>query len=245
MARKSNGIVSVDELKKLFPRHSKSMTRLELEALQAAENDPEFEGYELINALLDNKDITDKFRCSFIQYINAVRFSAYTIGGSVSAVEAYTRVFSDRDFVKERKDKPYSSNEYKALTSAASNYSNSPLVRAVLEREASAVYLKYRGTFDEAMEVLKSEMHDANLSKDRIMAADRLAFHIKRPETLKIQAEVTHNGGPDLSEQVREQLELMMNNQQKMLSSGVDLREVQKIGINFEVQDAEIIDVEQ
>jgi hypothetical protein len=181
---KKDSLLTTEHLQKLFPKKKSDITNAELLRIRRSMDDPEFDGYDLVQSLIDNQDVMNLHRCSFAQYTSAVKFCAYTMGGNVSAKDAYIRTFGHRDFVKDKVDLDKNSNKGKELSSAASRYSNSPLVQELARRESIAIYLSYRKQVHDAFGVLEDEMHNAPLSKDRIMAADRYIVHAKPPENM-------------------------------------------------------------
>ena len=239
---KKDSLLTTEQLQKLFPKKKSDITNAELLRIRRSMDDPEFDGYDLVQSLIDNQDVMNLHRCSFAQYTSAVKFCAYTMGGNVSAKDAYIRTFGHRDFVKDKMDLDKNSNKGKELSSAASRYSNSPLVQELARRESIAIYLSYRKQVHDAFGVLEDEMHNAPLSKDRIMAADRYIVHASPPEIIQIKANVNHNVDDSIQGKLDSQMSSMLENQYKMLKAGMDLNIVQQIGINFDVQDAEIID---
>ena len=240
---KKDPLLDVETLRKAFGNKKINITEEDYKLIKASAEDYEFDGYTLVDSLLDNKDIIIKFRINFTQYLQAIKFCAYLVGGKEPAYSAYAKAFADREFVQERINDSIGSEGYKQLASAASRYANYPYVKEIIRLEANSIYLSYRKEFGDAVDVLATEMKTAAYSKDRIAAADKLLTHIKPPETLKIEANINHNS-IGLHEQIQNQLEALMVNQQRMLDNGIDLKEVQRIGVNFDVIDM-VVDDEQ
>ena len=239
---KKDSLLTTEHLQKLFPKKKSDITNAELLRIRRSMDDPEFDGYDLVQSLIDNQDVMNLHRCSFAQYTSAVKFCAYTMGGNVSAKDAYIRTFGHRDFVKDKMDLDKNSNKGKELSSAASRYSNSPLVQELARRESIAIYLSYRKQVHDAFGVLEDEMHNAPLSKDRIMAADRYIVHARPPEIIQIEANVNHSTGVDVQSSIMEQLESLASRQKQMFDSGISIEQIQKLGIKTEVIDVEIDD---
>ena len=124
--------VTLEELQKTFPARAKTLTQEAVDIINESTNDPEFQGESLLDAANTYQYVLQGKKASIIEYLNALKFCSYLITYEDSSTKAYIRVFSNRDFVKNRMDLPTESNEYKALVSAASRYRQSKLVVEIL-----------------------------------------------------------------------------------------------------------------
>lgn len=236
--------VTVEELQKLFPKKKNTITEETAEIINKTINDPSFNGYSLMQTLVDYQGVMYNNKGSIGDYINAIRFCSFLENESDSTVKAYIKTFSHRDFVKERMDADFESVGYRELTSAASRYRKSPMVRAILTQADVPLYLLFRGYTYKAVEVLAETMQKAKLDRDRINAAKELLAAVKPPENMKIELGVGPNQEAiDLNAQLSRQLAESVAMQRKMLEAGMDFSEATRLNIQLnDVEEAEVID---
>ena len=99
----------------------------------------------------------------------------------------------------------------------------------------------FQGARYRAVAVLAREMTDAEYSKDRIAAADKLLTHVKPPENQKIELDIGMTSeAKSITASLMDQLAVMATQQRRLLEAGADIRSVQKLGIQAEVIDAEV-----
>lgn len=237
---KKDPLLDVESLRKVFNNKKIKITDEDYNLIKQSAEEYEFDGYSLVDSLLDNKFLIEKFKINFTQYIQAIKFCAYLVGGKEPAYKAYAKAFSDREFVQERINAPANSEEMKQITSAATRYSNTPYVKELIRLEANSIYLSYRKEFNDAINVLANEMQTAHFSKDRIAAADKLLTHIKPPETLKVDMGIEIKENTAL-QQFNDQLAMLVSSQRSHLESGnVTLKELG----SMKVKNEEIIEAE-
>lgn len=244
LVKKDKTEISVDRLKQMFPQRKNTITEELANYIDQANNSEDFSGDEFLDTLVSYRDVMLNGSYSIKEYVTAVKFCAYLIAENDNTVEAYKRARAEDDFVKERVGSKAGSKEYNALTSAASRYRQSRLVRELLTVSQMPLYLMFQGERYRAVEVLANEMSEAAYSKDRIAAADKLLSHVRPPENLQVELEV----GPskeavDLGTQLSKQLAESVALQRKMLDAGVDLKEATKLGIKLnDTIDAEVVE---
>ena len=131
-----------------------------------------------------------KARAPLPDYLNAIRFCAYIMTNSSNYTEAYKKVFSDRDFVKNRLTALKSSPQYSELTSAASRYRRTKLVTDILTVSQVPLDLMFTGHRYKAISVLANVMETAKLDRDKVNAAKELLAATKGPDSVKIELDV-------------------------------------------------------
>ena len=100
----------------------------------------------------------------------------------------------------------------------------------------------FQGARYKAVALLAREMEDAAYSKDRINAADKLLGHVRPPENMDIELKIGPNAeAVSIQDELSGQLALLASNQKKLLEAGMDIRDVQKTGVDL---NTEPIDVE-
>jgi len=234
--------VTIDELKVKFPHKKNTITQEVCDLINASQNDPEFNGAELIDTMVTYQNVMQKNSGSIVQYLDAIKFCAYLESEGDNFTEAYKRTFHNRDFVRQRMDVPTDSKEYKELTSAAARYRRSPMVKEILTQSDMPLHLMFGGSRFKAVAVLASEMENADYAKDRINAADKLLTHVKPPENMSIELGIGISAeGQTMQQMLDKQLAELAYNQRQILLGGGELNKVQKLGVNLnEVIEAEV-----
>lgn len=236
--------ITADKLKELIPQRKGSITDELAEMIDKANSSPDFNGDEFLSTLISYRDVMLRGSYSLKEYVTAVKFCAYLLSENDNTIEAYKRARADDEFVKERIGAPAGSSDYNMLSSAASRYRQSKLVRELLTVSQMPLYLMFQGERYKAVEVLATEMQTAAYSKDRISAAKELLTHVKPPENLQVELEVgPSQEAKSMQESLSEQVAHTIAMQQKLLAAGVELKDVQKLGIKTdEVIEAEVED---
>jgi hypothetical protein len=180
-------------------------------------------------------------KASIGEYLTAVRFCAYMMTNGENYTEAYKRAFWDREFVQNRLNTPSGSAEYAELTSAASRYRRSKLVVDILTLSQVPLDLMFTGVRYKALGVLADRMENAKLDKDKIAAADTLLKHTT-PKDNKLELNIGI-GNTDAITSLNDQLAALAKRQQSLLSSGLSLQEVQRLGVKLSSNE-DAIDVE-
>lgn len=243
IVKKAVPVITVEELKEKFPAKKNTINEETVKLINDAMNDPQFSGEEFLNTMLDYQNVLATSSASFREYINAIKFCAYLESTDFNITEAYKLARATDEFVKERMFAPTDSSEYKELTSTASRHHKSPLVRNILMQSDMPLYLMFQGARYRAVAVLAREMTDAEYSKDRIAAADKLLTHVKPPENQKIELDIGMTSeAKSVTASLMDQLAVMATQQRRLLEAGADIRSVQKLGIQAEILDVEVND---
>lgn len=232
--------LTVDKMKDMFPQRKGTITQETVDLLNAANGDPSFNGDEFVENLISYRDIMLNNSYSMKDFITAMKFCAYLEAEGDNYTEAYKRARGDDEFVKERVGAPSGSKAYNELSSTASRYRKSMIVRKILTAADMPLYLMFQGARYKAVAVLEREMQSAAYSKDRISAADKLLTHVKPPDNLQVELEVGPNQeAKDLSKQISEQLAHSVAMQKQLIAAGVPLEEAQRLGLKEDVIDVE------
>ena len=159
--------ITVDLLKQKFPAKKQTITEETVALINAALEDPEFDRTMFLNQLADYQSCMIDANASMNEYINAIKFCAY-IESCSTLTEAYKRARSNDEFVLQRWNAEPGTREYADLSSAASRYRKTKLVRQILTQSDMPLYLMFQGERYKAVAVLAKEMQTAQYSKDRI-----------------------------------------------------------------------------
>jgi len=240
-----SGKITVEYLQQKFPKKKNTITDETVELIQATIEDPLFNGYNLIDAMMDYEKAMYDGKASINDYINAIKFCSYLEGDNSTIIDAFKYTFSKNEFVRERMNEPSGSTGYNELSTAASRYRKRPLVKTILTRANMSLYLMFQRETYDAVKVLSEEMHDAPMSKDRIAAADKLLTHVKAPEELTVDLNVsTGEEAKSAMDNLFAQMAVAAMESKKRVESGENINDVQKINVNINSEPDEVIDAE-
>ena len=233
--------ITLQQVQKAMPSRKGSITQEAVDLINKVRSEPEFQGEDLITTLITYEGAMVGAKASIGEYIAAVRFCAYMMTNGENYTEAYKKAFWDREFVQNRLSAATSSQEYSELTSAASRYRRSKLVVDILTLSQVPLDLMFTGVRYKALGVLADRMENAKLDKDKIAAADTLLKHTA-PKDSKLELNIGI-GNTDAITSLNDQLTALAKRQQNLLSSGLSLQEVQKLGVKL-TQEADPIEAE-
>ena len=234
------GLITLEEVKHAIPSKKNVITQEAVDIINSSFSDPEFQGESLLQTAATYDSILKGAKSSVPEYLNAIRFCAYMMTNNSNYTEAYKKVFSDRDFVKERVDAPTSSPKYTELTSAASRYRRTKLVVDILTQSQVPLDLIFTGKRYKAIGVLAEVMENGRYDRDRINAAKELLAATKGPESVKMELDVGVSESSAV-QQLNDQLATVATRQKELLESGA--YKLNEFG-SMTVKDSEAIDGE-
>ena len=182
--------LTIEQVKKDMPLKKGIITQDAVDIINASLNDPEFQGESLVQTAAIYEAVLRGARASIPEYLNAIRFCAYMSTNSSNYTEAYKKVFSDREFVRLRRDLPTDDPRYGELTSAASRYRRTKLVTDILTASQVPLDLIFTGHRYKAIGVLADVMENGKYDRDKINAAKELLAATKGPDNVKIELDV-------------------------------------------------------
>lgn len=233
--------ISVVDLRQAFPEKKDTVTQELADMINQIQTDPDgaIEGF--MNTLVEYQGVMKQCGASMKEYIKAVKFCAHLEAEDYNIVEAFKKSRWNDEFIRSRIDAPTDSSKYKELTSAASRYHKSPLVKQILLQSDMPLYLMFQGARYKAVSVLVNEMESAVYSKDRISAADKLLTHVKPPENSKVELEIgVSQETKTLQQSLEEQLARVTEMQLQRLAAGDSIGDIQRLGVKTEIIEAEI-----
>ena len=235
-------VITVEELKKVFPKRKESITEELVEIVNEANTNPFFSNDEFMETVLTYRDVMEKNKASIKDYLVAIKFCAYLESEDYNITEAFKKSHSHRDFVKDRWDVPTNSKEYKELTSAASRYrQRSPLVRQILTQSQIGLHLMFQGETYRAVNVLSDIMVNGKSEIARVAAAKELLANVKPPENTKIELDIGIKNNEAMMDLTSQLAEFATNSIELLKSGNVDLK---VLGAMRTKQDENIIDGE-
>lgn len=225
--------LTVEELRQKFPAKKNTITEETVALINEALDEPGFDDALFMTHLMDYQSCMIEAGAGMEEYIMAMKFCAY-LEAEDSLTEAFKKARAKTKFVRERLNAPSDSVAYNELSSAASRYRKTKIVRQILTQSDMPLYLMFQGARYQAVALLAREMNTASLSKDRIAAADKLLLHVKPPENIQVELGVGPNkDAKEMMADLNAQIAGLVMNQRSMLEAGVDLSMAQKTGIKL------------
>ncbi|OOF31896.1 hypothetical protein, partial [Salinivibrio costicola] len=164
-------LITLDDMKKAMPSKKNVITQEAVDIINASRTDPEFQGESLLQTASVYEAVLKGTRASVTEYLNAIRFCAYMMTNGSSYTKAYSKVFAERDFVKNRVNLDHDDPKYGELTSAASRYRRTKLVSDILTASQMPLDLLFTGERYKAIGVLANIMQKGKYDRDKINAA--------------------------------------------------------------------------
>ena len=212
--------VTLEDIKRALPQKKRYVTEEAVDIINRSLTEPEFQGESLLKSAATYETLFNSSRTTIPEYLNAIRFCAFlTSNENATFTEAYSRVFCERDFVKQRIDLDSTDPKYCELTSAASRYRRSKLVVDILTASQVPLDLIFTGARYKAIGILADIMETGRYDRDRINAAKELLAATKGAENVKIELDIGIKEDSAVK-QLNDQLAQMAARQKEMLESG-------------------------
>lgn len=234
-------VMTVEKLVSTFPHKKSTINQQTVDLINTAVDDVTFDGYSFENSLIEYRKVMDRRSGSISDYINAVKFVAYLESGYTD-IDAYRSAFAHRDLVKKSMGKKSTEPEYTNVLTSANRFKRSPMVVDIMTLSDVPMSIIHQGYRNEAVGVLRDEMFNARLPKDRIDAADKLLKNTPQAERTMSQIDIGFS--EDAQSQIDKtnvQLHDIAMNQKKLFEQGLSIGEIQKIHMKKEEK---AIDVE-
>lgn len=166
-------------------------------------------------------------------YINAVKYVSHKLLGKTN-IDSYRATFPQRydSFVKQDK----TSTEIAGFVAA---YNRTKLVNLILEQTIIPSWIMNQDLYQKALNTQASLMVSARSEKVRCDAANSILTHLKRPETTKLELDMTVKEDSALSA-LRESTLALVAQQKQMLQAGMlDAKELAETGLVIEGETAD------
>jgi hypothetical protein len=199
-----------------------------------------------INKLLEEPELRDSFRETLLSYgsvmndgkfkitsyIEACRYVSYKLLGS-SSLEAYIKTFPER--YQKLLDEGAPDGH---VHSYASMYNKNMLVNKIFEQTLVPTHVLNADVYQKAINVQAYLMVNADSEKVRTDAANSLLNHLKKPETSKVQLDISYKEDKTL-EDLRATTQALVEQQRRLLEEKViNAKDVaEAVIISSEVED--------
>lgn len=186
-----------------------------------------------INAISLDPMIADEIRSNFVgfthvlkdgrfkveDYLQACAYVTYKMMG-FNNQEAYSRTFPDR-IAKMRSE----GKDDKHISSFVAAYNKNKLVNIILEQVLIPATILNQDLFQQALTHQAHLMLNAKSEKVQCEAANSLINALKRPETSKLEVDVSVKDNSGIS-QLRDALVEVASNQMALIQGGASTREI-------------------
>ena len=234
--------VTMEDMKRLFPKKKESITEELITIINDANNNPFFSGDEFMNNILTYKDVMEKQKASLKDYLAAIRFCASLESEDYKLTEAYKKSHCHTEFVRERLDSPTNSAEYKQLTNTASRYRKRPLIVQILTQSQLGLHLMFQGEQYRAINVLSDIMVNGRSEMARVAAAKELLANTKAPETHKIELDIGIRNESAMESLNAQLAQFAMESMNQLMAGKTDLKTLGSMTViedNEEIIDAD------
>lgn len=195
----------------LPPKLQKQATDDNLQLLNDILNEPEMREYYR-NNLLSYSHILTEGKYSLEEYINAIKFCSFRIGG-LSNKDAYIKTFPDR-----YKQHVANGTSQKDISSYISAYSKTKLVSTILEQSFIPSWVLNQDVYQLAINTQVDLMINADSEKVRSDAANSLLHHLKPPEASKVKLDI----GIDVNGSALAELNKAMNGLRELQRASIE-----------------------
>jgi len=180
-----------------------------------------------VNNMLEDPEVVKVIREHMLSYTNVMRDGRFKMSSYISAVKyvsfklmgdtnrkAYIRTFPD----KYTRFTAAGVSE-KDIASYITAYNKSKLVNLIYEQTLVPTHVLNAHLFQEALNCQADLMMNANSEKVRSDAANSLLTHLKRPETAKLELDISVKEDSTVTA-LRETTMALVNQQRKMIQDG-------------------------
>lgn len=177
--------MTLELLEKALPSQLRGNANQELvDKINNIANDPII-AENMVENFMTYSNVLREGRYKTDDYINAVSYVTYKVMG-YNNQDAYVRTFPQR--YQALKAKGATDKDISAYVSA---YNKGALVNAIMEKTIIPMWVLHQDKSHEAVKVLAELMHYSKSDKVRADAANNLLNHLKKPETAKVQMDIT------------------------------------------------------
>lgn len=224
--------VTQEYLQKVFPKQYKDRITEELiNKINSLSKDPE-EAKNFRDNLISFSSVLEEPRIQIKDYINAVIYISHKLRG-LSNHKAYMRTFPDR-----YQDMLTAGYDYDKISGFVAAYNKNKLVNAVREQSLVPTWILNADIYQEAINTQYELMREAKSERVRMMAADSILNHLKRPEAAT-KADITIDVNTSGLDDLRKSLVKLAEEQKALIQQGtVTTKQVAEL----DIIDAEVVE---
>jgi len=206
-------MLTVDLFKESLPQQLKGRVTQEMvDNFNAAVSDP-LVAESMRDNLISYSRVLQDGRFKMGDYMDAVRYVSYKLMGYPNQ-DAYARTFPQR-----WQNLHASGASPKDISAYVSAYNKNKLVNLILEQTLIPTHVLNQDIYQQAINVQADLMMNAKSEKVRAEAANSLLNHLKRPETSKVELDVTIKDSSGMKE-LRDSMAQLAQRQHDLISGG-------------------------
>lgn len=178
-------------------------------------------------------DVLQEGKYKLTDYLNAIKYVSFKLMGKTNR-DSYRYTFPERFRRMKESETPE-----KDIDSVISAYNRNKLVNKIYEKTIIPSWILNQDAYQEAINTQVKLMRTANSERVRMMAADSILNHLKRPENIQqAQLSINVNTGSIIDDLQKNMLKLV-ESQQNMIKLGVSPKEIaaQRIVVDAEAEE--------
>lgn len=178
-------------------------------------------------------DVLQEGKYKLTDYLNAIKYVSFKLMGKTNR-DSYRYTFPERFRRMKESEIPE-----KDIDSVISAYNRNKLVNKIYEKTIIPSWILNQDAYQEAINTQVKLMRTANSERVRMMAADSILNHLKRPENIQqAQLSINVNTGSIIDDLQKNMLKLV-ESQQNMIKLGVSPKDIaaQRIVVDAEAEE--------
>ena len=178
-------------------------------------------------------DVLQEGKYKLTDYLNAIKYVSFKLMGKTNR-DSYRYTFPERFRRMKESETPE-----KDIDSVISAYNRTKLVNKIYEKTIIPSWILNQDAYQEAINTQVKLMRTANSERVRMMAADSILNHLKRPENIQqAQLSINVNTGSIIDDLQKNMLKLV-ESQQNMIKLGVSPKDIaaQRIVVDAEAEE--------
>lgn len=206
--------VSKDQLRDLLPKSLK--------------NSVSDEAIDHINLALTNHAYAEQLRDNILGYVHVMKDGKFKVTDYISAVMYVSyKLMGDSNINAYSKVFPNKISEWNArgiapkdIASMVASYNKNKLVNLIYEQTVVPVWVLNQDNYQKAINVQVDLMLNAQSEKVRSDAANSLLTHLKKPETTKVEIDVSVDHGGSVLNELYQATQALVDQQKAALLAG-------------------------
>lgn len=203
-----------------LPRHlSKNVTQELVDTLNSISKD-HLVAENIRDNFLSYTKVLQEGKYKLKDYINAVAYVTYKLMG-YNNLDSYTKTFPDR--YTEMRLRNLSDKDISAYVSA---YNKNKLVNQILEQSLVPTWVLNQDIYQKAINTQAILMTTANSERVRVMAADSILNHLRRPDTAAPAVNINLSAGSNGIDDLRDTITKLAQTQKELIANGVSAKTI-------------------
>lgn len=227
--------LTIEDLKALVPLKLQSAVTQELADKINEINSDVPDAIESIKEnFITYLEVLQEGKYKLSDYLNAIKYVSFKLLGKTNR-DAYRIVFPQR-FLRMKE----SEMAEKDIDSVISAYNRNKLVNKIYEKTIIPSWILNQDAYQEAINTQVKLMRTASSERVRMMAADSILNHLKRPENIQqAQLNINVNTG-SIIDDLQKNLLKLAESQQGMIKLGVTAKDIAEQRIILDAEPEEI-----